>query len=255
MLNRAFYNLLLYRTAANLKSEVSRYYLNYFWWVLEPILTMAVFYVVFGVFLNRGTEYFAGFLLVGLTSWNWFNRSVTNASGSILSGRGLMLQVNVSKLFFPFETFLRDCFKHALVVTLLLVFLLLYPTPVTITWAALPVLLLVQAILVMGISILAASLVPFLPDLKFVITTALLLMFLASGVFYNIDDVVLEQHLFIMYLNPMAGLIKNYREVLIYGHWPDWWYIGKVLIAGLVVLWTSLRIVRRFEHVYPRICQ
>lgn len=255
LFTKTFFSLLIFKTTANLKTEVSQYYLNYFWWVIEPVLTMAVFYVVFGILLNRGTEHFAAFLLCGLTAWNWFNRTVNNAAGSILGGRGLMLQVNIPKSFFPLEVFLRDGFKHLFVVALLLIFLVFYPTPVSITWLALPVLMVVQAVLVLGAAVFCAALVPFVPDLKFIISTLLMLMFFGTGVFFDIDTAVLPEHRSMVYLNPMAGLLKNYRAVLIYEQWPDWWYLFKVLVAGSIILWFSLRVVRRFDHIYPRVCQ
>ncbi len=250
-----FFGLLMFKTAANLKTEVSRYYLNYLWWVIEPVLTMGVFYVVFGLFLNRSTKDFAAFLLTGLTSWNWFNRTVNNAAGSILAGGGLMLQVNIPKAFFPVEVFLRDGFKHLFAVALLLLFLVFYPTPVHTSWLALPVLLIVQGVFVLAAGVLCAALVPFLPDLKFIISTGLSLMFFGSGVFYDIQSIVLPEHRSILYLNPMAGLIKTYRDVLIYGLWPDWGYLLEVFAAGSILLWLSLVLVRRFDHLYPRICQ
>lgn len=253
MLNRKFFSLLVFKTAANLHIEVSKYYLNYFWWLLEPVLTMGVFYVVFGIFLDRGTEHFVAFLLCGLTSWNWFNRTVQNAAASIEQGHGLMMQVNIPKVFFPLEIFLRDAFKHLFVLVLLLVFLIFYPTPVTMTWAFLPVLLLVQGVFVLGVAVLVAALVPFLPDLKLIISTALTLMFFGSGVFFSIEDVVLKEHQAIIYLNPMAGLIKAHREILIYGQWPNLAYLFSVLLVAVVLLWAAVRLVRHFEHTYPRL--
>ncbi len=255
MIKRKFFDLLIFKTKANLSTEISRYYLNYLWWLLEPVMMMGVFYVVFGIFLNRGTEHFAAFLLAGLTAWNWFNRTVLNASGSIQAGYGLMMQVNITKVFFPLEVFLRDSFKHLFVVGLLLLFLVFYPTPTHWSWLALPILLLVQGILVLAVAVLCAALVPFLPDLKFIIGTGLTLMFFGSGVFYDIESVVLPEHRGILYLNPMAGLITNYREVLIQGHWPDWVYLLKVALSSLLLLIASVALVRRFDHIYPRVSQ
>jgi lipopolysaccharide transport system permease protein len=255
MKTRTIIGLLIFRTGANLRAEASQYYLTYLWWVLEPILMMGVFYVVFGVFLQRGTPDFVGFLLCGLTFWNWFNRSVNNASSSIMGGQSIMLQVNIPKIFFPLEVLLSDAFKQLFVTTLLLAFLLLYPTPVTITWLALPVLMFIQLIIIAGTAILCAALVPFVPDLRFIIATGLQLLFFGSGIFFSVESVVLPQHQFIMYLNPLAGLLANYRGILMYSKWPDWIYLGEVLIGASVFLLFSLWVVSKLDHVYPRVCQ
>lgn len=246
--------LLCFKTGANLRAEISSYHLNYLWWGLEPVLTMGVFYVVFEIMLNRGTEHFVGFLLTGLVWWNWFARSVQNGSGAILNGRGLMLQVDIPKVFFPLEVCFQDSFKQLFVTGLLLVFLFFYPTPVTVTWLALPLLMAIQFMLIMGVVTLCAAVVPFLPDLKFVIATGVHLMFFGSGIFFRIEDVVLPEHQFIMYLNPVAGLVKNYREILIYGVWPDWMYLAKVALFSLALCMFALWLVRRLDRTYPWVC-
>jgi len=255
MRTKTFFDLLLFKTEANLRTEVSKYYLNYLWWVIEPVLTMGVFYIIFGIFMNRGTEHFVAFLLAGLTFWNWFMRSVNNASSSIIGGQGLMQQVAIPKVFFPLEVVLRDCFKLLFSLSLLLLFLFFYPTPVSVTWFALPVLMIVQFLLVTGGAIFCAAVVPFVPDLRFIIATVLQLMFYGSGVFFDIESVVLPKHQFIIYMNPMAGLLKAYRQILLYDAWPDWLYLAKVLLFALLLLAFSLWLIFRYDHIYPRVCQ
>ena len=73
----------------NLKAEASQNYLNYVWWLLEPALHVTVFYFIFDVLLRRGGEGFVVFLLCGQIPFLWFSRSVSNASNSIMNGRGL----------------------------------------------------------------------------------------------------------------------------------------------------------------------
>jgi lipopolysaccharide transport system permease protein len=255
MRSRTFIDLLFFKTGADLRVEVSRYYLNYFWWILEPIFTMGVFYIVFSLLLSQGAPNFVAFLLVGLTFWNWFGNSVNNAAASILNGRALMLQVDIPKIFFPLEVVLQDLFKQAFVVALLLVFLLFYPTPTSITWIALPVLMLVQALLVAASAILASMVVPFVPDVRYVIGTIMNLMMFASGIFFEIDDVVQPEYRSFMYLNPMAGLLKNYRKVLMQAQWPDWEYLLWVSLAGLAALLLAIFLLKRLDRLYPRICQ
>ncbi|BCS87977.1 ABC transporter permease [Pseudodesulfovibrio sediminis] len=250
-----FMDLLLFRTFAGLRNEVSHYYLNYLWWVFSPLSTMLVFYLVFGVFLNQGTENYVGFLICGISSWQWFANTVNNSASSINNGRGLMLQVNIPKIFFPVEVLLMDSFKHAFVVCLLLIFLLIYPTPVSITWIALPLLLVIQFITNAAFALLVAMVVPFVPDLRFVVQTVIQLAFFGSGVFYSIDEVVLPKHRAIIYANPMAGLIKNYRDILLDAQWPDWNYLLWVFLGSSCLLACCILLITRLNHVYPRICQ
>lgn len=250
-----FVELLAVKAYANLRTEISRYYLNYLWWLIEPILTMLTFYLVFGILLNGSIKHFVAFLLIGLVPWQWFANCVEQASGSIIAGKGLMLQVDIPKVFFPLEVIIRGTFKNLFVLALLLLFLFFYPTPVSVTWIALPILMVIQFLYIVSLGILCAAVVPFIPDLKFVVSSIIRLAMYGSGVFYNIDSVVLPKHRDIIYANPMAGLLKNYREILMYAHWPDWTYLGYLTLGGLVLLCLSVWILFKLDHIYPRVCQ
>ncbi|NDV24914.1 ABC transporter permease [Desulfovibrio sp. JC022] len=255
MTSKRFFQLAYIYVKANLRVEVSSYYLNYVWWVLEPVFMMTVFYVVFDIMLNQGTQHFVGFLLVGLASWNWFARSVNNSKNSIHDARGLILQVRIPKMFFPFTTVCQDSFKQLFVVALLLLFLLFYPTPVTVCWFALPILLALQFVLNLAVGMFCAAIVPFVPDMRFIVSTVIEILFFATGIFYDLDTMVLPEHRPIIYANPMAGLLKNYRAVLLHGDWPNWFYLLYVAGFSFVFLAVALYLLNRFDNVYPRVCQ
>ena len=101
-------NLLL-----NLKAETKKTYLSYAWWLLEPAMFVLVFYVVFAVFLNRGTEDFLVFLLLGKIPFLWFSKSVSNSANSICDGRGLIGQLPIPKSFFPLLVVAQDGVKQS----------------------------------------------------------------------------------------------------------------------------------------------
>ncbi|MDL2272257.1 ABC transporter, partial [Desulfovibrio sp. OttesenSCG-928-I05] len=98
-----FFDLLIYKTRANLRAEVSRLYLAYVWWVLNPLFNMAIFYIVFGIFMNNRQEHLALFLLLGTSQWQWFASTAQHAANSIWSAGNTMRQINIPKVFFPLE--------------------------------------------------------------------------------------------------------------------------------------------------------
>lgn len=250
-----FLHMTHYKVCANLRSEVSRYYMNYLWWIFEPVLSMAVYYVMFGIVLKRGTPDFGAFLLIGICVWQWFIRAITHSTTSILQAKNLLTQLKITKGFFPVVIIFQDTAKHLFAFSMLLLFLPIYGLPPTAAWLSLPILFAVQLILTFGCGLLAAAVVPFFPDLKFIIATGLQLMFFATGIFFDIDKFILPKHQTLLYMNPMAGLIKNYRAVLLHGTWPDWTYIGAVCLFSLLLLAASTALIRRFDHLYPRVCQ
>lgn len=250
-----FCALLAFKAWVNLRTEVSRFYLNYLWWIVDPLLSMAVYYVVFGIMLNRGTDNFAMFLMCGLVPWQWFQNTVNNASGSIYDNVHVFMEVNIHKLFFPLEVLLRDAFKNLLAVGVLLLFLLLYPAPfVDATWGFLPLLLLAQFLFNGGAALVAAALVPFLPDLRPVINTLLLLLMFVSGVFFRIEDVMLPEHRALAGLNPVLCLLAAYRDVLMYHKVPDYGALVYILGVAAVLLGAGFLLIARLDKIYPKVC-
>ena len=250
-----FFDFVMLKAIARLRMEMSRYYLSFLWWILEPTLTMMVFYFVFGVFLQRGAPDFAVFLLVGLMPWNWFAKSIERTAGSILDGANLMVLVNIPKTIFPLERLIEEAIKQMIVFAILLAFLLVYYGGGTLTWVALPVIMLIQAVVIVGTAFLFSAVVPFFPDLRFIINTGVRLLFFCSGIFYDINQFVSDEHLGIVYANPMAGILDAYRSILMYDTWPDWIYLSKVFFCGTLLLTGSTGLISSLNYVYPKICQ
>lgn len=246
-------NLLFHTVRARLTNELRLYYLHFVWWFVEPLLDMTIYYVVFAILLKQKTDNYICFLLTGIVFWSWFNRSLQNSSTSILQAKEMIAQADIPKSFFPIATVFQDFVKQSFVLAVLLLFLVFYGMPVTWSWMTIPILMAVQLILIIGLAVLFAAIVPFFPDFKFIIAAGLQLLFFASGIFFDIDQTVLPDHRVICYLNPMAGLIRNYRIVLLHGLWPDWSYILATLLSVLILLAFSLLLVRRFDHIYPKI--
>ncbi len=252
ILTPRYRELILFKTYANLNSEASRTYLSFLWWIIDPVLTMIVFYIVFGVLLERGTEDYVPFLLIGLTIWQWFGNTINHGKSSILENRRLMEQVHLPKAIFPSIILLMDLFKFLIVFTLILVFLWIYGFGVNVTYLALPVLLLVQFLLISAFTYFLAAIVPFVPDLKFLITTLIQLVFFLTGIFFPSSSIS-EENKFYFYLNPMANLIEDYRNVLMYGVWPDWSTLGIIAIASFAGIFISIKLIHRYDYIYPRV--
>ncbi len=236
----------------NLRSEVHRNYLSYGWWVLEPLLHMVVYYVVFALLLQRGGENYPVFLLTGLVPWMWFSKTVSGSSSSILGGQNLMLQVGLPSIVFPLVSSLQASLKQIPVFILLFGFVWLQGYSPGAHWLALIPVIIVQALLTIAFACAVAAVIPFVRDLAYLVPTGLTLFMFLSGIFYSYQSISPEwQELFL--LNPIAFLLKCYREILIDGVLPElstltWWGVGSGAACLLLML-----AYKRLRYVYPRI--
>lgn len=250
-ITRSHLELLAVLVRSRLQSEVAKNYLNFLWWVFEPMLTLMVFYLVFGILLQRGTDGYVDFLLVGVVVWSWVQKSVSNGNQSLMIGKGLMLQVYFPKILLPLATVLQDLIKQVFVFALLLVYLITAGY-FSISWLALPLVFVLQLAFVAGVTGVVAALVPFVPDLRFVVNTLLQLLMFGSGVFYGLD-MIPEIHHDLFLANPVAALINMYRDVLLFGKMPAIDSIVNLSAFSAVFIISAYALLQRFDRRYPRV--
>lgn len=244
--------LALYEAYADLRAESSRTYIGYLWWIVDPIASMFVYYLVFEVVMDRGIENFSIFLFVALVPWRWFQTTLAGGANSILHSRGVMLQVYLPKAIFPLVTFLTNTAKFLAIFALLVVLLPVLGFPFGAPHLGLPLLLVVHAAFIVGCTLIAAALTPFFPDLRMVLDNLLRLWFFLSGIFYPVSDLSPKMQA-VFRLNPMVNVLESYRAVMMYGRWPDLYALAVVGVVALGLNVIGLLILSRYDFVYPRL--
>ena len=234
-----FFSLVNTQAKLALKAEASRFYLSYLWWVLEPILFVLVFYVVFSVVLGNRSENFLLFLMCGKIPFLWFSKSITAGSNSIVQNRGLIGQLDVPKALFPYIAVHEALYKQWFVFMVLLCVVAGYGLWPELNWLWLVPLILVQYLLILLCSLVGAFLVSFIADMRMLINMGMLFLLFCSGIFWDIrsiENVELQQLMLV--INPLLFLIDAYREVLInrsvYSLEHLFWLTG-IVVVGLVL--------------------
>jgi len=248
-----FWQLVFIKVRLNLRSEASQSYLSYAWWLLEPLLQMGVYYIVFDILLHRGTEDFVAFLLCGIVPWLWFSKSVTQAGNSIIAGRGLISQTYLPKPFFPLVAIGQAFVKQLSVFVLLFVFLFAYgymPEP---GWLWLIPIILTQMLLTVAVAFVVSFVIPFARDLQYLVDAALKMLMFGSGIFYSYKDVFIPEHRDYFLMNPMANLIVNYRRVLMEDVAPFTGALALISLVSILVILLMTYLMRRQNNTLTRL--
>jgi len=248
-----FWQLVCIKVWFNLRSEATQSYLSYAWWVLEPLMQMGVYYVVFDILLHRGGENFIPFLLCGIVPWLWFARSVNNSSRSIVQGQGLISQTYLPKPFFPLVVIGQDLLKQQVVFVLLFGFLFYYGYMPTIEWLWLVPLVITQLLLIVAVSFAVSFVVPFARDLQYLINAGIMMMMFGSGIFYSYESVLIPEHREIFLMNPMANLIVSYRLVLMEGNPPMTGSLFVIASFSLGVIYLMSQAMKRHNNTLTRL--
>lgn len=248
---RHYKNLVLHKAYADFRAEAERTYLGVTWWILEPLINMGIYYLVFGVFLGARKEGFIPYLLTGLVVWRFFDATVNRASRSILANMSLVRQMAFRKIIFPLIAVCTCSFEFLFSLALLFFVLLLYGCWPTIHIVAFPVLLLVLGLFTMAVSFPLAALVPFVPDLSKPIQYGLRLAFYMSGVMYYVADLPERAQKWLRW-NPALHIIEAFRAVLLDASWPDWNMLLAVVIFSLLLGVFGVAINRKMDPNYAK---
>ncbi|OLQ76084.1 hypothetical protein BIT28_18885 [Photobacterium proteolyticum] len=231
-----------YKAVLNIKSEVSDNKMSYAWLILEPALFMGIYYVVFGLLLNHGTDNFLEYLLVGLVPWLWFSRSVTKTSGALVSARNTISQVKVSKIYFVYSLVLQETIKQALVIAVLAVFIDTYLGG-DVNYLLLTLVIPLNFIFNVSVALTVSFLVAFVRDIKLLIPSAMRILMYGSAVVYSLDKIPEKFHI-LFSINPVYNVIDLYR-VSILGSPSD--YVAE--ITFLTIFSFSLYIISHLFYI------
>lgn len=259
-MKKFFNNIIKYRkyatrsAKAELKSEVADSYLNWLWWIIEPICFMLIYTFVFGVIFKNKMQYFASFVFIGLTAWEFFNRMITGSVQLILQNRGLVTKVYLPKYVLLLSKSFTYVFK--MLISLLITIGLMLFQGVTITYKAIYVIpiLIVLYILCFGIGTILMHYGVLLNDLANLVRIALRMVFYLSGVFYNIRERLSGALGFILLrANPIAFFMDELRKVLIEAKNPSFEGLAFWLIIGIILCGIGIHIIHKNENSYAKV--
>ena len=232
-----------------LKADASKFILGYLWWFLEPLLWVAVFYLVFNVILDskgRSGSEFLLFLTCGKFAFIWFSKTVTQAANSIVSNKSLVSKIHVPKSMFPMAVVQESLYRQGSVYLCLFAMLAAFGTPVTIAWLWLLPVIFVNYLLIVACSFVGAYLVCLVRDVSKVIPLGMMFLLFTSGIFWDIRNIGSpEKTELILALNPLAFLLDAHRQVLLHHSQPDLVHLFFIGLGSVLLILVMLGLMRK----------
>ncbi|MHB0857725.1 MAG: ABC transporter permease [Anaerolineae bacterium] len=250
----------------DLKVRYKNSVLGFLWSLLNPLMLMVVFTVVFTIMLpNDSTSNFPVFVLCALLPWNFFSVAVSSSVPSIVQNATLVKKVYFPREILPIATVLSSLANFILALPVLFLLMALFGVRSSIWLAYLPLIMLVQVAFTVGVALILSTLNVFYRDTGVIIDVVMQAWFFLTPVFYPIDlipessvwlGIALPLRRLVYILNPMASIIASYRSIL-YGFTdgsppapPAFDFFSRTLVTALVVLvagyWVFTRYSSRF---------
>ncbi len=250
----AYRDLIRNLVTRNLKTRYKNSVLGIAWSMLNPLLMMMVFTVVFTVLAGRmeGVAVPPAFILAGLLPWSFFAGTVTAATNSVVDNSTLIKKVYFPREALPLSVLLSNLVHLLIALPIYFALAIIMGIPGAergsffphLLW--LPAIIVLEAIFALGLSLITATINVFYRDMQIVMETLILAWFFVSGVFYDITRTFAATHTLlgielpisrIVYvLNPMASIIAAYRDAMYFGRSIAWDFILRTAITSLAVL-------------------
>ncbi len=221
--------------------------LGFLWSLLNPLLLMVVYSVVFSLLARFQVPRYPIFLLSGMLPWNAFTIALSTASMTIIGNGNLIRRVSFPREFLPLSSVLASLINLILSMVVLFVFALAFRQPLGLPLVMLPVLLLLQLALTSGICLVLAALMVYFRDVENLITIGITVMFFVTPVIYPLSALGHANLRAILQLNPLAWLIGGYQSIWHENAWPDPHAMLALVAVSAISLAFGLWFFRRLE--------
>ena len=195
--------------------------LGFLWTFINPLMQLAVYTVVFSLFMRSNIQQYYIFLFVALVPWIFFSSSLTGGSTVILGQANM-----VNKIYFPREvlpiTFVTSCFVNMLLTFVVVFGVLIFsgyglrPKPLLF----LPLVMLLEFVLALGMTLLFSAVDVYFRDMSHILGIVCMAWQFLTPIMYP-SSLVPQKYQAIWNLNPMKAIIETYRDILYYQQVTD----------------------------------
>lgn len=266
-----FRELLVNLTRKELKLKYKNSVLGFVWSLLNPLLYLIVFYVVFTYFLPNGLPHFVIFLLAGLLPWTLYSTGLGGGTASVVGNAALVKKVWFPREILPLASIGAALVHFALQLTVLVAALVAFRSAPA--WEYLPLLipaLVALVVLAAALAIGLSAINVYLRDTQHLLELVLLAWFWMTPIVYTFSGAygrVVEKAgdwSWLYWLNPVTSIVITFQRA-IYGRTkvpvngtmtsvlpdePVWWYlrnVGIVFGVSLVLLWLGFVLFAKLE--------
>ena len=222
-----------YVSASELRSQQINTVLGNLWHLLNPALSIAIYYVIFGLLLgtSRGVDNFILFLTIGIFIFQYTQRATTQGATAITQNAGLLKAIRFPRALLPVTSTLTETLSSLPTFVIIYVVALLTGQDVRWQWALVPLVLVVQLLFNLGAAMVAARATTHFRDMTQLLPFFFRLLLYASGVIFLASAYAESHYAWLFTANPMYCFITITR----------WCVMGEALDGTVVIsalLWT-----------------
>jgi teichoic acid transport system permease protein len=252
---RKYHHYSKYAAKAALEAEVAGSYLNRLGWIFNPFCMMIIYTIIFGYVFHAKEQYFPLFIFIGLTFWDFFNRTLNSSVKIVKKNKGIINKVYLPKFILVIKE-MRINFRKMLFSGIIIVGLMVFyrvPLSWNIFWIV-PVFL-IEVLFTFGICCIVLHFGVFVEDLSNIVRIIMRFCYYGVGVFFNIQKRI-KNPIFReldLHCNPMALILHSARQSLIYQTTPSIHWMALWAVLSIILCLIGVRLIYAYENSYAKV--
>ena len=218
--------------------------LGFLWTFINPLLQLVVYTIVFSFILKTNIERYYLYLFVALIPWIFFSSSITVGSASIVAQKDLIKKIYFPRMVIPIS-YVTSSFVNMLL-CFIVIFAVIIVSGAGINFLALltlPVIMLVEYILALGMAMLTSAITVYFRDLEHILGIVTMAWMYMTPIMYDKSIVLMP----IFNLNPMTHVIECYRAVLYEKKIPDLTTLLSAAGLGILILIVGILVFNKLQ--------
>jgi len=223
--------------------------LGFAWAILNPLIQIMVFTVIFGrvAKLDTGDVPYFLFSTIAIIPWTYMSDAMTSSSQSLVGGSAVLGKIYFPRLIFPITPVIAKLVDFAISLVILVAVLIYYDVALTANILFIPLFVLMMILVPASIGFWLSSLAIRFRDVKFAMPFAIKMLIYSAPILYSAAEIP-EAYRFWYSINPIVGVVEGYRACLLGGPMP-WEYVLPGLVTTVILFVTGAAYFRRMERV------
>lgn len=231
----------------DLRTRYKGSFLGFFWTLLNPLLMLIVYSVVFKYVVKINIEHYTAFLYTGLISWFLFNQSLISGAGIVIRNAGLVKKIYFPKEILPLSVVIGGSVNYLL--SLVTLFPVLFFYKIDIGWPLLmfPVLLGIYLIFTLALTLIVSSLNVYFRDIEHMLGIILMAWFYLTPIIFP-SDMIPKKISFLFDYNPMKVIIEGFQNIFFYNKMPQLYNLSVVALISFFLLLLGYKVFSKLSR-------
>ncbi len=247
---RAYQDLFYFLVWRDIKVLYAQTVLGFAWAILNPLIQIVIFSVIFGKVAKIPTDGipYVLFSTVAIIPWTYMAESMNASSQSLVTGQNMLGKVYFPRLVYPITPILAKLVDFAISLLLLVAVMVYYRIEPTLNLLYLPLMIVLMMMVPASIGLWLSALAIRYRDVKFAMPFVIRMLIYSAPILYTASSIP-DEYRFLYSLNPIVAVVEGYRACLL-GLPMPWEYIAPGAVTVSLLLIFGAIYFRRMERVF-----